>query len=254
MLMKKLNEMTRMFLLAATALLLSAPANAQTVGTITPVLVGSTGNFSINGGIMLSSSTGEVMVPTATSSSLILTQGFQQPSANGSLSLNATLVFTNTSCLGAGDGAAIVTPTGGSAPYSYTWSSSASDTFAVNDSLAPGSYTVTVTDAAGLSTTRTFTISETNGLCGVHVYSGLTPNGDGHNDTWQIDYLELFLPNTVYIYNRWGVQVWKGDNYDNNSVVWNGNDQSNAVLPDGTYYYVIEVGQQSMKGWVEISH
>lgn len=226
-----------------------------TVGSITPVLVGSTGNFSISGSYMLSSSTGEVMVPTAgPNGGYILTQGFQQPSANGSLALNANLVFTNISCLGANDGTASVMPVGGSAPYTYLWSSSVNDTLAVNDSLAPGTYTVTVTDGGGLTITQTFTVSDAGGICGIHVYSGLTPNGDGHNDTWLIDYLELFLPNTVTIYNRWGVLVWEGKNYDNQAVVFSGKDLSGSLLPDGTYYFVIEVGQESMKGWVEISH
>ena len=226
-----------------------------TVGSITPVLVGSTGNFTISGGYMLSSSVGEAMVPTAGPvGGFILTQGFQQPSANGSLSLNANLVFTNVSCIGANDGTASVTPVGGSAPYSYLWTSGSSDTLAVNDSIPPGTYTVTVTDAGGLTITQSFTVLESSGICGLHVYSGLTPNGDGHNDTWLIDYLELFLPNTVMIYNRWGVLVWQGDNYDNQSVVFTGKDLAGAELTDGTYFYVIQVGHESMKGWVEISH
>lgn len=237
-------------------LLLAIRADAQvTVGSITPVLVGSTGNFSISGGYMLSSSVGEAMVPTAGPvGGFILTQGFQQPSANGTLSLNANLVFTNVSCLGANDGTATVTPVGGSAPYSYVWTSGASDTLSVNDSLAPGTYSVTITDAGGLTITQSFSVNENTGICGLHVYSGLTPNGDGHNDTWLIDYLELFLPNTVMIYNRWGVMVWQGENYDNQSVVFKGLDQAGSELTDGTYFYVIQVGQESMKGWVEISH
>lgn len=246
--MRKMNRI----ILLLTAL---APAalSAQ-IGSLSPVLVGSTGNFSISGSLMLSSSTGEVIVPTSSAPTLILTQGFQQPSANGALALNAALNYANVSCAGSADGAATMTTIGGTAPYSYAWSSSPNDTLATNDSLAPGSYTVTVTDAAGLSVTQSFTILDGTGICNIHIYSGLTPNGDGHNDAWVIDYLDLFQPNTVAIYNRWGVEVWNGVNYDNSTVVWTGHDLDGNALPDGTYYYVVTYDGQSSKGWVELSH
>jgi hypothetical protein len=50
------------------------------------------------------------------------------------------------------------------------------------------------------------------------------------------------------------MMVWKGDNYDNTTVVWNGAAQDGSVLPDGTYFYVIEVPGGHMESWVELSH
>lgn len=251
----KNRSMTRSLFITAAAWMAAHALSAQvTVGSITPVLIGSTGNFSIAGGMMLSASTGEPMVPTASSGNFILTQGFQQPSANGTLALNASLVYTNASCAGSTDGLASVTATGGTGPYTYTWTSSANDSTSSVSGLAPGTYTVTVTDAGGLTVTQSFTILDGTGICGIHVYSGLTPNGDGHNDFWLVDYLDLFQPNNVMIYNRWGILVWQGINYDNVNVVWNGRTDGGDELPDGTYFYVIEVGNQSMKGWVELSH
>ena len=226
-----------------------------TVGSITPVLVGSTGNFSSAGGIMLSASTGEPMVPTSSNGGYIITQGFQQPSPNGALALNANLVTANSSCTGSNDGFGTVSPIGGSAPYTYWWSTGTNDTLATNDSLVPGTYTVTVTDAGGLSIIQTFSVADGTGICGIQPYSGLTPNGDGHNDLWIIDYIDLHQPNTVMIYSRWGILVWKGDNYDNKTVVWDGTSSiDNKALPDGTYFYVIEVEGGSLNSWVELSH
>ena len=242
-------------LCSLSSVMFTAALSAQvTVGSITPVLVGSTGNFSSNGGYMLSSSTGEPMVPTASGGNYIITQGFQQPSPNGALALTANLVYANSSCTGSDDAFANVTPVGGSGPYTYVWSSGANDTLANSDSLTPGTYTVTVTDAGGLSITQTFSVVDGTGICGIQPYSGLTVNGDGHNDLWIVDYLELHQPNTVMIYNRWGMMVWKGDNYDNSSVVWNGTAQDGSALPDGTYFYVIEVPGGHMESWVELSH
>ncbi|CAN5336803.1 hypothetical protein BH09BAC5_BH09BAC5_13050 [soil metagenome] len=236
-------------------LILCGSLSAQvTVGSITPMLIGSTGNYSSNGGYTLSSSTGEPIVPTTANGNYILTQGFQQPSANGAIALNANLVFTNSSCLGANDGFANVTPVGGAGPYSYIWSNDFGDSISSTDSLSPGTYTVTVIDAGGLTITQTFSVTDGTGICGIQPYSGITPNGDGHNDLWIIDYLELHLPNTVTIYNRWGTIVWKGENYDNSTVVWNGSNMNGSPLTDGTYFYVIEADGAHMESWVELSH
>jgi gliding motility-associated-like protein len=226
------------------------------VANIDQVLIGTTGNFSVAGGYMLSASAGEsVVTTTPQNGGYILTQGFQQPSPNSSLALNANLVSANSSCQGSNDGFANVTPVGGLGPYNYQWSSGPNDTLASNDSLVPGTYTVTVTDAGGLVVTQTFSVSDGTGICGVQPYSGLTPNNDGHNDVWIIDYIDLHLPNTVSIYNRWGNLVWKGDNYDNKTVVWDGTSSiDNQKLPDGTYFYVIETDAGSANSWVELSH
>lgn len=233
--------------------LLSMFAHAQQIGSITPVLIGSSGNYSTSGNISISSSTGECIVPTVQNGPIILTQGFQQPSSNGTLALQSTLAYYNATCLGADDGSAALTVTGGSAPYSYTWSTGSGDTLSTNDSLVPGSYTVTITDAGNLSQTHTFTVVDGTDICDIHVYSGFSPNGDGENDLWIIDYMELHSPNTVTIYNRWGNEVWFGENYDNVNVVWDGKTKDGAELPDGTYYYVITEGAGTMKGWVELT-
>lgn len=247
--MKRIKKL----IVALTIPLLGGWLHAQQIGSLTPVLIGSTGNYSSSGNLTISSSTGECIVPTVTAGPIILTQGFQQPSANGTLSLTSTLVYYNATCLGANDGYAALTVAGGSAPYTYIWTSSAGDTFATNDSIPPGTYTVTVTDAGNLSQTHTFTIIDGTEICDLHVYSGFTPNGDGENDLWIIDYAELHPNNQVTIYNRWGNQVWFGQNYDNVNVVWDGKASDGSSLPDGTYYYIIADGSAIMKGWVELT-
>jgi gliding motility-associated-like protein len=87
----------------------------------------------------------------------------------------------------------------------------------------------------------------------VTFYTGLTPNGDGHNDEWIIDGVDS-LHATVEIYNRWGKEIWRGVNYDNRNVVWRGLDKNNNALPDGTYYYVLHLGDFYKSGWIELSH
>lgn len=90
------------------------------------------------------------------------------------------------------------------------------------------------------------------------IYNGITPNGDGDNDEWWIDGIISFPENNVNIFNRWGTNVWGKNGYDNKNVVWNGTNQKGQELPDGTYYYIIEIhtgdGTKTCSGWIEITH
>jgi len=69
--------------------------------------------------------------------------------------LTANLTQTNVSCNGGDNGSVVVTPVGGTAPYSILPSQSG---------LAAGSYTFTVTDANGCSTTVSATITQPSEL------------------------------------------------------------------------------------------
>jgi len=113
-------------------------------------------------------------------------------------------------------------------------------------------YTVTVTDSAdGCFVVDTVTI--TIGTNNIVFYSGITPNGDGKNDTWVIDNINLYPNNTVSIFNRWGTEVWTANNYNNTTVVWDGHDSKGQLLPDATYYYVAKIGNNTYKGWVQLT-
>lgn len=60
-----------------------------------------------------------------------------------------------------------------------------------------------------------------------------SPNGDGTNDTWKIANLEKYTSNEVMIFNRYGTEVYKKKNYQNE---WAGNG-----LEQGTYFYKVIV-------------
>lgn len=62
----------------------------------------------------------------------------------------------------------------------------------------------------------------------------ITPNGDGSNDVFFIEGIENFETNELFVYNRWGHQVYHARNYQNDWMgTWDGKE-----LPEGTYYYV----------------
>lgn len=62
------------------------------------------------------------------------------------------------------NGSATANPTGGTAPYTYTWSTTPAQTTQTATGLAPGTYTVTVTDAACMNRTTTVTITSGGGF------------------------------------------------------------------------------------------
>jgi hypothetical protein len=94
--------------------------------------------------------------------------------------INLTLVpsnyhGSNISCHGLSDGSISAVPTDGTEPYTYLWSTSA--TTSAISSLAAGSYTVTVTDAASQSATASIDLAEPNTFqlsLSPKLYPGLT--------------------------------------------------------------------------------
>jgi len=83
------------------------------------------------------------------------------------------------------------------------------------------------------------------------VHNVITPNGDGLNDKFIIECIENFPDNSVQIFTRWGDVIRKFERYDNKSVVWDGTNDKGEPMPDGTYYYILNIkNQTSRTGWV----
>ena len=74
---------------------------------------------------------------------------------------------------------------------------------------------------------------------------GISPNGDGLNDTFDLSNLKV---KKLEIFNRYGMEMYSKMNYKNE---WDGYSDSGLNLPDGTYYYVIQFESGKTKsGWV----
>lgn len=69
--------------------------------------------------------------------------------------------------------------------------------------------------------------------------NGLTPNGDGTNDSWDVPFIWYFTNNNIKIYNRWSNLVFKQNYYQGD---WEGTNRNGNPLPDGTYFYVLDLG------------
>ena len=94
-------------------------------------------------------------------------------------------------------------------------------------------YELTVTDSNGCvsnSSHRIVVIDNPNILT---INNLITPNGDGFNDTWLIENIELFPNNSVHVFNSYGQIIYEAAPYQND---W---DVASLELPDGTYFYMI---------------
>jgi gliding motility-associated-like protein len=94
---------------------------------------------------------------------------------------------------------------------------------------------------------------------GIQVYEGISPNNDGFNDTWTIENIERYPDNTVMLFDRYGTLVYEQKSYRNSDtqfagVANRGINSRNQLLPDGTYYYKISLGEngQVVQGYLVI--
>jgi len=83
-------------------------------------------------------------------------------------------------------------------------------------------------------------------------FDAFSPNGDDKNDTWIIPILDIYPANSTTIFNRWGNDVWKTNNYHNQNNVFKGQNLNGEDLPDGTYFYIIKYGNNEKRGWLFI--
>lgn len=83
----------------------------------------------------------------------------------------------------------------------------------------------------------------------VTVPNTFTPNGDGVNDTWNIEALDTYPTSTTQVFNRYGTLVFKSTGYPK---AWDGTSNGQGI-PGGTYYYVIDLKNgKVMSGWVMV--
>ena len=105
-----------------------------------------------------------------------------------------------------------------------------------------GTYYVQIMDSNGCLNQASIDI--TLKLCEIIVTGVITPNGDGLNDNFVIEYLSAYPGTEIWIYNRWGAEVYHSEDYQND---WDGRSDSQFniggdELPESTYYYLIKLG------------
>lgn len=121
--------------------------------------------------------------------------------------LAASSVVVDESNLGAQDGSIALTPTGGTAPYTYLWSNG--QTGQVATALAGGSYSCTITDANGCTTVVNATVAtlvavDAGTALGMEIYPN--PSQGIFFVAYHLDSPEDL---TVTVYNKLGQKIWE---------------------------------------------
>ena len=86
--------------------------------------------------------------------------------------------------------------------------------------------------------------------------NAITPNGDGLNDYFVFDEIverpQDYPEARLTVFNRWGDVLYQAQPYQNE---WGGQNQNGKPVPQGTYYYVLELdlqNQEIVKGHVTV--
>lgn len=75
----------------------------------------------------------------------------------------------------------------------------------------------------------------------IEVINVVTPQQNGKHDFLEIRNIEFYPGNRVFIYSRWGDEVYKTTDYNNTNNRFTGVAANGNELAEGTYYYVIEL-------------
>tara|TARA_B100001750_G_scaffold133631_1_gene106278 strand:+ start:14054 stop:17134 length:3081 start_codon:yes stop_codon:yes gene_type:complete len=92
----------------------------------------------------------------------------------------------------------------------------------------------------------------------------VTPNGDGKNEFLWIENVDKALNNSLRIFNRWGVEVYQGEDYNNQNNVFDGRSKGRSTvsvgdyLPAGVYFYIFDYNTEDNRsvtdrGYIYIS-
>jgi len=207
----------------------------------------------VQGNGMLTSTVGQVETSTLQGTNQFITQGFEQP--NGYSLLFAEFEISLNLCTNLYDvKITSISSCQANDTVSYFWNGIEGTAEATG---LPPQTTIHISSIYGCVYHGFFNFEEMEAIeipCDLNFYNFISPNDDGDNDKWKILNItaDKYTSNQVIIYNRWGAEVWKGDNYDNQMVVWHGNSQDGSPLPDGTYFYVVKSNAQEFNGYIEL--
>jgi gliding motility-associated-like protein len=153
------------------------------------------------------------------------------------------------SCIGYNDGYIDFMVTGGVEPYIYCWDmgESHSPSFA---RLYEREYNFVIKDNNGCKENVSVKLVDTPIEC-IRIPNAFTPNGDGTNDTWIIENLEIYNNYQIQVFNRWGQLMYYSETGDE---PWDGTTMNGKKVPAGSYLYVIKLdsGREQKTGTISV--
>ncbi|MBV4360106.1 Ig-like domain-containing protein [Pinibacter aurantiacus] len=127
---------------------------------------------------------------------------------------------------------------GGCKNTGYTFSllnTTQSQISATFTNIAPGNYTVQVTDACGCSASQSVTMTVKMNDCDLQLPNAFTPNNDNKNDIFRPTSWGIVSDYKLQIYNRQGQMVFQSTRPEDG---WNGSIRG-MVQPEGTYVWLL---------------
>lgn len=224
------------------------------------------GVFSATGGLAINAATGEINISDSKPGTYVITYTVAPDAAtcNKGDSYEYTITI-------AADYTAVITEdcidqqlwlhatvADGSGTVNYVWKNETgavvgtdsadfnmSEYYASNPNLELPLILTVTTGTGSCTTVAEYTVTSVACL----IPRGISPNGDGNNDTFDLSNMGV---KELTIFNRYGKDVYhyKG-NYANQ---WSGQQNNGNELPTGTYFYTIyKVDGSSVTGWVYIN-
>ena len=140
-----------------------------------------------------------------------------------------------------------VSASGGTDPYTYSWANGSTDS-TINLGLNPGKLSIAIMDNNACTLDTVFKIAAMTSECIPNVF---TPNNDEVNDIWNLEQAFLYSNTEITIWGRFGNKVYESIGYND---PWDGKNESGNDVPDGVYFYHIELGNgyDPIKGTVTI--
>jgi hypothetical protein len=148
---------------------------------------------------------------------------------------------TDASCLTCSDGTATCAPSGGTSPYTFMWTPGGQTTQSISG-LAPGNYTVCVTDANNCSMCDTVTVLASNGI---------VENDLAHNFSFYPNPVssELFITSSTHGKADYAVMDVTGKiitSAEYECAPGMTKEINFANLPDGIYFFRIDMDGQKL--------
>jgi gliding motility-associated-like protein len=191
-------------------------------GATTPsISISDPGTYTVTSGASTGcSSSDEILVNKVANVALEVTSGSQRIEGGGSAQLGAT----------------------GADFYSWTPVTHLDNPSIANPIASPPEttdYTVTGSNSYGCIDSAKVTVYVDEKVeIPVDAPQTFSPNGDGKNDLWIINNIDVFESCPIKIFNRRGQYVYDKSQYNND---WDGIYQG-VELPEGAYYYIITCG------------
>ncbi|MEO6305921.1 MAG: gliding motility-associated C-terminal domain-containing protein, partial [Bacteroidia bacterium] len=147
----------------------------------------------------------------------------------------------------------------GASTYSWSFGNGTSTQTSPSNVFTSGTYTVTLIAMNGACSSTVDVVIKVNQGLGT-IPEVFTPNGDGHNDVFEITGLDSYPNNSLQIFNRWGNQVFLAKPYKND---WDGSPNATGKtgsnkLPTATYFYILDLGTGEktdvLRGYIQLQY